>query len=129
MLFLYIEFINRIYSTLFIYTHWKSYLSLHTVIELFRFQFDIVHRIGRLKICTTLGYIVSLILFELGTRVSLSHRQPYVSMLYESETCVPSSRGFVIQYNQELCISSITRCFTKRLQSRPLQWIGRYTKL
>ena len=29
---------------------------------------------------------------------------------------------FVVkQYNQELCISSITRCFTKRLQSRPLK--------
>ena len=31
-----------------------------------------------LKIYTTLGYIVSLILLNLG-RVSLSHRQPYVS--------------------------------------------------
>ena len=37
------------------------------------------------------------------------------------QTCVPSSRGLVKQYNQELCISSITRCFTKRLQLRPLQ--------
>ena len=26
------------------------------------------------------------------------------------------------QYNQELCISSKSRCFTKRLQSRPLNW-------
>ena len=26
------------------------------------------------------------------------------------------------QYNQELCISLITRCFTNRLQSRPLNW-------
>ena len=33
------------------------------------------HRIDNLKICTTLGYIVSL---ELGTRVSLSNRQPCV---------------------------------------------------
>ena len=40
----------------------------------------------------------------------------------ESETCVPSSRGLVRQYNQELCISSNSRCFTKRLQSRPLNW-------
>ena len=43
---------------------------------------------------------------ELGTRVSLSHRQPNVFNTY----------------NQELCISLITRCFTKRLQSRPLNW-------
>ena len=34
----------------------------------------------------------------------------------ESETRVPSSRGLVKQYNQELCISSNSRCFTKRLQ-------------
>ena len=40
----------------------------------------------------------------------------------ESETRVPSSRGLVKQYNQELCISSNSRCFTKRLQSRPLNW-------
>ena len=26
------------------------------------------------------------------------------------------------QYNQELCISSNSRCFTMRLQSRPLNW-------
>ena len=26
------------------------------------------------------------------------------------------------QYNQELCISLNSRCFTKRLQSRPLNW-------
>ena len=31
----------------------------------------------------------------------------------ESETRVPSSRGLVKQYNQELCISSKTREFTK----------------
>ena len=36
-------------------------------------------------------------------------------------TCVPSLKGFVKQYNQVLCISSITRCFTKRLQLRPLK--------
>ena len=29
--------------------------------------------------------------------------------------------GFVKQYNQELCISLITRCFTKRLQLTPLK--------
>ena len=38
-------------------------------------------------------------------------------------------KGFLVlrlmkQYIQELCISSITRCFTKRLQSRPLKWKG-----
>ena len=42
----------------------------------------------------------------------------------ESETRVPSSRGLVKQYNQELCISLITRCFAKRLQSRPLNWLS-----
>ena len=49
---------------------------------------------------------------ELGTRVSLSHRQPNVK-----------------QYNQELCISLITICFTKRLQSRPLNKFEDYTTL
>ena len=34
---------------------------------------------------------------------------------------MPSLKGFVKQYNQELCISSIARCFTKGLQSRPLK--------
>ena len=43
---------------------------------------------------------------ELGTCVSLSHRQPYVT--------------HVKQYNQELCISSNSRYFTKRFGSRPL---------
>ena len=28
------------------------------------------------------------------------------------------------QYKQELCISLITRCFTKRLQSRPLNLVA-----
>ena len=41
---------------------------------------------------------------------------------YESETLVLSSRGLVKQYNQELYISPITRCFNyKRLQSIPLK--------
>ena len=40
----------------------------------------------------------------------------------DSETRVPSSRGLVKQYNHELCISSITRCFAKRFQSRLLKW-------
>ena len=40
----------------------------------------------------------------------------------ESEIRVPSSRGLVKQYKQELCISPITRCITKRFQSRPLKW-------
>ena len=35
-------------------------------------------------------------------------------------SAVCGSRGLVKQYNQELCISSITGCFTKRLQSRRL---------
>ena len=44
----------------------------------------------------------------------------------ELETCVseirvPSLKGFVRQYNQELCSSSITSRFTKRLQLRPLK--------
>jgi len=29
----------------------------------------------------------------------------------------------VKQYNQEFGTSSITRCFTKRLQLRPLKWL------
>ena len=41
---------------------------------------------------------------------------------FRFRTRVPSSRGLVKQYNQELCISSKSRCFTKRLQSRPLNW-------
>ena len=76
-------------------------------------QFDKLNL--NLKIYTTLGYIVSLILFR------------------ESETRVPSSRGLVKQYNQELCMSSNFKCFTKRLQSRPLNWnstcLPRYHKL
>ena len=43
-----------------------------------------------------------------------------------SETRVPSSRGLVKQHNQELCISSNSRRFTKRLQSRPLNWLKCY---
>ena len=38
----------------------------------------------------------------------------------------PSSGGLVKQYNQELCISSISRCFTKRLQSRPLNCLEKF---
>ena len=53
----------------------------------------------KLKLYTTLGYIISLILLNLGTRVSVSHRQPYGWR--------QSSRGLVKQYSQELCISSI----------------------
>ena len=37
----------------------------------------------------------------------------------ESETCVPSLKGFMKHYNQKLCISLIARCFTKRLQLKP----------
>ena len=48
---------------------------------------------------------------ELGTRVSLSHRQPYMSI----HTRVPSSRGLVKQYNQELCISSISKTIRENL--------------
>ena len=51
-----------------------------------------------LKIYTTLAYIVSLILLNLGHvfRFRIS-----------SAVCAPpSSRGLVKQYNQELCISS-----------------------
>ena len=40
----------------------------------------------------------------------------------------PADNVQVKQYNQELCISSITRCFTKRLQSRPLKTIQTYLK-
>ena len=50
---------------------------------------------------------------ELGIRVSLSHRQSYEhthGWRCESETCVPSWRGFVKQYNQELCIFSTIEC-------------------
>ena len=74
-----------------------------------------------LKIYTTLGYIVSLILLNLGH----VFRFRIVSRMwntYDSETRVPSSRRLVKQYNQELCISSNLRCFTKKLQSRPLNW-------
>ena len=56
-----------------------------------------------LEIYTTIGYIV--ILFRIDAKGE--H---------------PSSRGLVKQYNQELCISPITRCFTKRLQSTSLKW-------
>ena len=55
---------------------------------------------NEMKICTTLGYVVSQILFNK----------------------FPSSRGFVKQYNQELCMSSIARCFTKRPLKR-MKWI------
>ena len=51
-----------------------------------------LHEILQLEICTTLGYIVSLILLTLGH-----------------------------VFRQELCISPISICFTKRLQSRPLK--------
>ena len=61
-----------------------------------------------LKICRTLGHIVSLILLNLGH---------VFRWRCKSETRVPSSRGLVKRYNQELCISSNSRCFTK---SRPL---------
>ena len=40
----------------------------------------------------------------------------------QTKPAIPSSRGLMKQYNQELCISLITRCFTKMLQSRPLKW-------
>ena len=52
-----------------------------------------------LDIYTALGYIVSLILLNLGH---------VFRFRIESETKhVPSSRGLVKQYNQELCISPI----------------------
>ena len=73
-----------------------------------------------LKIYTTLDYIVSLIL--LFNAVNLLLPTDTYGWRCESETRVPSSRGLVKQYNQELCISLITRCFTKRLQSRPFNW-------
>ena len=41
----------------------------------------------------------------------------------KSETRVPSSRRLVKQYNQKLCISSYSRCFTMRLQLRLLNWL------
>ena len=50
-----------------------------------------------------------------------SHRQPS-GWRCESEARVPSSRELVTQYNQELCISSNSRCFTYRLQPRQLNW-------
>ena len=39
-----------------------------------------------------------------------------------SEDCFTNICWLVKQYNQELCISSNSRCFTKRLRSRPLNW-------
>ena len=39
----------------------------------------------------------------------------FTNSLELGETRIPSSRGFVEQYNQELFISPITRCFIKRL--------------
>ena len=36
-------------------------------------------------------------------------------------------KELVKRYNQELCMSSITKCFTKRLRSRPLQWFSNTT--
>ena len=51
----------------------------------------------------------------------------YCYILYCSETRVPSSRGIVKQYNKELCISSNSRCFTKRLQLGPLNSHNLYT--
>ena len=76
--------------------------------------------ISILKIYTTLCYIVPQSLLNFGKRVSLSHRHTslYYIWLY----------GFVKQYNQELCISSITRCFTKRLHLRPLKILTYYWK-
>ena len=69
-----------------------------------------------LKIYTTLGYIVSLIPLNLGHVINVINycltRWTFFSQTHtygwqcESETRVPSSRGLVKQYNQELCISS-----------------------
>ena len=60
-----------------------------------------------MEIYTTLGYIVSLILLNLGHvfRFRIISRMCQYGWRCESETCVPSSR-LVKQYNQELCISS-----------------------
>ena len=52
-----------------------------------------------LEIYTTLGYIVLLILLNLG--------HVFRFRIVESETRVPSSKGIVKQYNQELCIPPI----------------------
>ena len=52
----------------------------------------------KLKIYTTLGCIVSLILLNLG------HVFRYRIVSRMCQSCVPSSRGLVKQYNQELCI-------------------------
>ena len=60
-----------------------------------------------LKIYTTLGYIVSLILLNLGH-------------VFRFRIVSRDDDGLVRQYNQELCISLNSRCFTKRLQSRSL---------
>ena len=77
----------------------------HTRLDIFRVKLKIPPNI--LKIYTTLGYIVSLILLNLGH-------------VFRFRIVSPSSRGLVKQYNQELCISSNARCFTKRLQSKSL---------
>ena len=74
---------------------------------------------SNLKIYTTLGYIVSLILLNLGHVFRFRIISRMCLIRCESEILVPSSRGSVKQYNQELCISSKSGCFTKRLQSRP----------
>ena len=57
-----------------------------------------------MKICTTLGYIVSLILLNLGHvfRFRIVSRMCWRC---ESETRVPSSRGLVKQYNQGLILN------------------------
>ena len=48
----------------------------------------------------------------------------------ETRNTCPKFKRVVKQYNQELCISSNSRCFTKRLQSRPLNkfniFLGKY---
>ena len=80
------------------------------------------------KIYATLGYIVSLILLNLGHvfrfRFRIVSRMCHIrlTMNLGHKTRAPSSRGLVKQYNQELCISSNLRCFTKRPQSNPLNW-------
>ena len=68
---------------------------------------------------TALGCIVSQIVLNLGHEFHF--RIVWRLTMRKWNTC-PSSKRFVKQYNQELGTFSVTICFAKRLQSRPLKW-------
>ena len=61
---------------------------------------------------------------ELCTGVSKKSRKCYK---YNTFLKICTTLGYVVSLFQELCISSNSRCFTKRLQLRPLNWYNTFT--